>query len=86
MKKKFEESEKLRVNISVATFFANLSPVKLAGEPSNFLTTTDSTVIKSLSLYLVSEGLRKTLNLSHLLQYTSGMSVDDSKFVLDFLW
>ena len=38
----------------LASFCASLSPVKLTDEPSNFLTTTDSTELESLSLYLVS--------------------------------
>ena len=75
------------MNISVAEFCANLSPVKLADKPNNLLTTTDSNLPESLSLYLVSKRLHKTLSLSRLLlKYTSRMSVDDSKFVLDFLW
>ena len=58
----------------LASACASLSPVKLTDEPSNFLTTTDSTVLESLSLYLISKRLRKTLGLSHLLlQYTSGV-------------
>ena len=66
----------------LASFCANLSPVKLTDKPSNFLTTTDSNVLESLSLYLVSKRLRKTLSLSHLLlQFTLGMSVDDGKCV-----
>ena len=59
----------------LASACASLSPVKLTDEPSNFLTTTDSTALESLSLYLISERLRKTLGLSHLLlQYTSGVT------------
>ena len=52
---------------------SKLSPVKLTNEPRNFLTTTNSTVLESLSLYLVSKRLR----LSHLPQHTSGISVDN---------
>ena len=51
----------------LAIFCASLSPVKLTDEASNFLITTDSTMLESLSLYLVSKRLRKTLVLSHLL-------------------
>ena len=68
---------------------ASLSPVKLADELSNFLATTDSTVLESLSLSLVTKRLLKTLSLSHLLlQYNSEMSVDDGKClrVLNFIW
>ena len=61
--------------------------VKLTDEPSNFLTTTDSSLLESLSLYMLSKRLFKTLNLSHhlLLQYNSGMSLDDGKCLFRFL-
>lgn len=85
MVKKIWRILKLRADISVAS----LSPVKLADALSNFLATTDSTVLESLSLSLVSKRLLKTLSLSHLLlQYNSEMSVDDGKClrVLNFIW
>ena len=82
-----KSSENLKIEGGcLASFYTSLSPVKLADEPNNLLTATDLTVLESLSLYLVSKRLRKTLSLSHLLlQYTSGMSVDDGKFVLEFV-
>ena len=50
------------------SFCGSLSPVKLTDEPSNFVATTYSTVLESLSIYLeIYKTLRKTLTLSHLL-------------------
>ena len=81
-RKKSSENLKIKGRY-LRSFYTSLLPVKLADEPSNFLTATDSTVLESLSLNLVSKRLRKTLSLSHLLlQYTSGMSSGDGKFNL----